>query len=86
MKYIPMIIIAMLVSCMHERDDRTVASYRLVYCDNRKPEQVYCDGTFVRLENYKRSVPEFMCNGLDGSNILKLNVCDTVCIARGVSR
>jgi hypothetical protein len=85
MRYILILIVAMLVSCMLERDDRTIASYRLVYCDARKPEQVYCDGTFVYLDNYKRSVPEFKCSGLDGSNIVKLNVCDTVCIARSVN-
>lgn len=82
MRYILLVLVACLVSCMPERDDRTLASYKLVFCDSRKPEFVYCDGPFVYLENYKRSVPEFRCTGMDGSSVVKLNVCDTVCISR----
>ena len=82
MRYVLLILVACLLSCKPELDTRNLASYKLVFCDSRKPEYVYCDDVFPVLENHGRSVPEFRCDGMNGGRIVKLNVCDTVCISR----
>lgn len=85
-KYVACGIILFFMSC--EMDHRTISIYELKFCDNRKPEQVYCSSMFDNsptIYTHKEAVPVFECKDLGDNYFRKLNVCDTVLISRTVT-
>lgn len=86
MKCIIGLFVLFLISC--ETDNRTISVYKLTYCDNRPPEQVYCSsisGIPPSIETWKQAVSVFSCRDLNGMHFNKLNVCDTTLISKSVT-